>query len=182
MIARRKKITILAVISVVIASFVGLQINEIIAEPTVTKDYIFAENVKIIAVFEFEDGSEVTLAQTFEQKRGFNIKNKPVFELVKIVGDTPLLYSIADETQKFRQTTFLRFPAALEFDVEILLANEGAILRSFAYKECSVVNYKVGTESDMEEGYISRSMGFAVVDKFTFQCDSYEPLDPSSKP
>ena len=43
MIARRKKITILAVISVVIASFVGLQINEIIAEPTGTKNYTFAE-------------------------------------------------------------------------------------------------------------------------------------------
>ncbi|KAG2476742.1 MAG: conserved exported protein of unknown function [Nitrosopumilales archaeon] len=182
MIARRKKITILAVISVVIASFVGLQINEIIAEPTGTKNFTYAENVKIIVVFEFKDGSEVTEAQTFEQKRGFNIKNKPVFELVKIVGNTPLLYAITDETQQYRKTTFSRFPTELEFDVEILLANEGEILRSFAYKECSVVKYKVYTESDMEEGYVSTSMGFALVDEFTFQCDSIEPLIPSSEP
>jgi len=182
MITRRKKITILAVISVIIVSFVGLQINEIIAEPTGTKNYTFAENVKIIVVFEFEDGAELTQAQTFEQRRGFNINNKPVFELVKVVGNTPLLYAIADETQKYRKTTYSQFPASLEFDVKILLANEGEILRSFAYKDCYVARYKVVTESDREEGYISKSMGFAVLDEFTFQCDSYEPLNPSLKP
>jgi len=178
MIARRKKITILAVISVIIVSFVGLQINEIIAEPTGTENYTFAENVKITAVFEFKDGAEVTQAQTFEQKRGFNINNKPVFKLVKIIGNTPLLYALTDETQQYRDSVYTTFPAHMEFDVKILLANDGEVLRSFAYKECNVAKYKVVTESDKEEGYISKSMGFAVVDEFTFQCESYKPLIP----
>ncbi len=85
---------------------------------------------------------------------------------------------MADETQQYRDNVYTAFPASLEFDVKILLANDGEVLRSFAYKECNVAKYKVVTESDREEGYISKSMGFAVVDEFTFQCDSYEPLNP----
>jgi len=178
MMTRRKKITILAVISVIIVSFVGFQINEIIAEPTGTKNYTFAENVKITAVFEFKSGSEITQIQTFEQKRGFNINNKPVFKLVKVIGNTPLLYAVTDATQQYRGSVYSQFPAHLEFDVKILLANEGEILRSFEYEQCKVAKYKVGTESDKEEGYISGSMGFAVVDEFTFQCKSHNALNP----
>ena len=174
----RKKITIFVLISVIAVSFIGLQLNEIIAETTGTEDYTFAENVKITVVFDFRDGTEVTEAQTFEQKRGFNINNDPVFELVKVIGNTPLLYSIVDETQKHRDTPYYTFPDTLEFNVKILLANDGEVLRSFAYEECRVVKYKVGTESDKEEGYISKSLGFAVVDEFTFQCDSYESSYP----
>ena len=178
MITRRKKITILAVISVIIVSFAGLQINEIIAEPTGTKKYTFAENVKITAVFEFKDGVEITQAQTFEQKRGFNINNKPVFKLVKVIGNTPLLYAVTDATQQHRDIIASQFPTRLEFDVEILLANEGEILRSFAYQQCRVAKYNVNTESDKEEGYVSKSEGFAVVDEFTFQCKSHNAMNP----
>jgi len=178
MIARRKKITILAVISVIIVSFVGFQINEIIAETTGTKNYTFAENVKITAVFEFKDGAEIIQAQTFEQKRGFNINNKPVFELVKVIGNTPLLYAVTDATQQYRETVTKQFPERLKFDVKILLANEGEILRSFVYKDCKVAKYKINTESDKEEGYISKWLGFAVVDEFTFQCKSHVAVNP----
>ncbi len=178
MITRRKKITILAVISVIIVSFVGFQINEIIAEPTGTENYTFAENVKITAVFEFKDGSEITQAQTFEQKKGFNINNKPIFKLVKVIGNTPLLYAVTDATQQYRDTVTKSFPPRLEFDVKILLANEGEILRAFEYKLCKVAKYNVDTESDKEEGYISKWLGFAVVDEFTFQCKSHVAVNP----
>lgn len=178
MMTRRKKITILAVISVIIVSFVGLQINEIIAEPTGTENYTFAENVKITAVFEFKDGVEITQAQTFQQIRGFNINNKPVFELVKVIGNTPLLYAVTDATQQYREIITSQFPARLEFDVKVLLADEGEILRSFTYKQCRVAKYNVNTESDKEEGYVSKSEGFAVVDVFTFQCKSHNALNP----
>jgi len=178
MVFHRKKITIFVLIFVVFVSYVGLQLNEIIAETTITEDYTFAENVKITAIFEFKEKTEVTEVQTFNQKRGFNINNDPVFELVKVIGNTPLLYSVVDETQKYRDTPYSIIPSNLEFDVQILLANNAQILRSFAYEECYVVKYKVDTESDKEEGYISKSLGFAVVDEFTFQCDSYEASYP----
>jgi len=181
MISSRKKITILVLISVTAVSFVGLQFNEIIAETIGITNYTFAENVKITAVFEFKVGTEVTEAQIFVQRRGFNIDSKPVFKLVKVIGNTPLLYSVTDETQKYRKAAYLTFPTHLEFDVKILLASDGEVLRSFAYEDCKVVKYKVDTESDKEEGYISKSMGFAVVDEFTFRCDSYEPLNPQLK-
>jgi len=178
MITLRKKITILAVISIITVSFVGLQINEIIAEPTGTENYTFAENVKITAVFEFKDGDEVTQAQTFQQTRGFNINNKPVFKLEKVIGNTPLLYAVTDATQQYRETVGKQFPPRLEFDVKVLLANEGEILRSFEYTQCKVANYKVFTEYDKEEGYVSTSEGFAIVDVFTFQCKTHIAVNP----
>jgi len=156
MISHRKKITIFVLISVVFVTYVGLQLNEIIAQTTGTENYTFAENVKITAVFKFGEKTEVTQVQTFKQKRGFNINNDPVFELVKVIGNTPLLYSFVDETQKYRNSPYTQLPSDLEFDVEILLANDGEILRSFAYEACHVVNYKVDTESDKEEGYFSK--------------------------
>ena len=110
MISHRKKITILVLVSIIAVSFIGLQFNEIIAETTGITNYTFAENVKITVVFEFKDGTEITEAQTFEQKRGFNIDNKPTFKLVKVLGNTPLLYAMADETKKHRDSPYTQFP------------------------------------------------------------------------
>ncbi|GKS66847.1 hypothetical protein YTPLAS73_03940 [Nitrosarchaeum sp.] len=189
-------ITTLSVIAVfAITSFTGLDIADIDAATVAVQPekFVFVEKISTTAIFSFRDGTEIIPVQQFSQTGGFGIatldatsrsKNSandvsgrkvPSFTMEKIVGGTPLLYHAADEAQKYALNFGFEHPYRL-FEVEVLVAQGGDVLRSFKYKDCQVVNYALITRADNEEGYTGK--GFAHVDQFSFECSGYTPMNP----
>ena len=173
------KTTIVAVsiiATLALASMAGFQLNEIVAEETSEKKgYTFAENTKITAVFSFDKGTEISDFEVYEQKSGFDLTKTPVFVLERIVGNTPLLHKVSDMEHKYFTSTFEH--AYNDFDVTILLAQEGNVIRQYDYTSCDVTDNIVKTLHDKEEGW-NTSKGFAVIDKYEFTCNGYTPYSP----
>jgi len=159
-----------------LASMAGFQLNEIVAEETSEKKgYTFAENTKITAVFSFDGGTEIADFEVFEQESGFDLKQSAVFELERIVGNTPMLHQVSDMAHKYSRSTFDH--QYNDFDVTILLAQEGNVIRQYDYVSCDITNNIVKTLHDKEEGW-NTSKGFAVIDKYEFTCNGYTPYSP----
>ena len=159
-----------------LASIAGFQLNEIVAEETSEKKgYTFAENTKITAVFSFDGGTEISDFEVFEQESGFDLTQSAVFELERIVGNTPMLHEVSDMAHKYSRSTFDH--AYKDFDVTILLAQEGNVIRQYDYTSCDVTDNVVKTLHDKEEGW-NTSKGFAVIDKYEFTCNGYTPYSP----
>jgi hypothetical protein len=168
-------IVLSAAVILSIVSITGFQFTEIIAEETEEKDYKFAEDVTITALFEFKDGSELHQFEVFDQKSGFQARDTFVFELQKIVGETPLLHKAADFSYKYRNSPGEQKTDNV-FDAKIVLSQGGEQKRVFEYSRCFVNDYTVETLFDKEEGWHGK--GFAVVDEFEIQCMRYDPFNP----
>jgi hypothetical protein len=55
----------------------------------------------------------------------------------------------------------------------------GEPVRVLQYDRCNIVNYKVDTRTDNEEGYTTGGKtGFAVTDTFTIGCGGYHAENP----
>jgi len=137
--------------------------------------YKFAEDVSVTGEFSFFKGDAVYEFQSFSQKSGFKSRESYVFNLGKIVGDTPFLHHAADLSYEFRNS-----PALLEdfasFDVKIILAQDSEHKRAFSYSDCIVSDSHVQTAFDLEEGWFNKH--FSVIDNFEIQCDAISPLNP----
>ncbi|MBA4717732.1 MAG: hypothetical protein HRO68_00910 [Nitrosopumilus sp.] len=104
------------------------------------------------------------------------MSEKPTFKLEGIMDfDKPHLYEAADITSK-RGVYNLGYNYA-QFDVDVYLHKNGETLRHFKYFDCSVLDYKVITLFDKEEGWTT-SKGFATIDEFEFECNGYSPGNP----
>lgn len=162
-----------------IATITGFQVSGITAQEVQKNPYKTAEDIRTTLVFKFREGTELVPVQVFMQKSGFGgntaFRNNPVFEIQKVPGDTPYLYEAADESQKYRGRGGFEYQYKF-FDVEVLLAKGGNVIRQFNYQDCTVVNYRVDTLSDKEEAYFGK--GFAIIDQFEFECSGYKPNNP----
>lgn len=162
-----------------IAAITGFQVLGITAQEVQKNPYKTAEDIRTTLVFKFREGTELVPVQVFMQKSGFGgstaFRDNPVFEIQKVPGDTPYLYEAADKSQKYRGRGGFEYQYKF-FDVEVLLAKGGNVIRQFNYQDCTVVNYKVDTLSDKEEAYFGK--GFAIIDQFKFECSGYKPNNP----
>ncbi len=181
-----KTITLVAlsvVATLSISTIMGFQVSDITAQKTEKNPYKTAEDLRTTMVFKFREGTELVPVQTFIQKSGFGgdfgssaFRDTPTFEIQKVPGNTPYLYEAADESQKYRgRNVGVEYPYKF-FDVEIMLAKGGKVIRQFNYQDCTVVSYKVDTLSDKEEAYFGK--GFAIIDQFEFECNGYKPDNP----
>jgi len=160
-----------------ILSTTGFSINEIIAEELAEdKGYNFAEDTLITGIFEFNKGTEISRFEVFTQKSGFQGREAYVFELQKIVGSTPLLHEAVDASYFFRNSPSDQQDDT-EFGVKIVISQGSEQKRAFEYTRCIINDYAVVTKTDNEEGW-TQGKGFAVTDKFEFQCMTYQPLNP----
>ena len=149
--------------------------------------YVFAEGVYPQATFTFREAVVTYDFQAFTQtnslfdtrSNGVAISTSPEFILERIVGDTPYLHRAVDETwENGGRTTPKEYPYR-QFDVTVDFIQAGESVRTFAYGDCSVTNYKVRTEYDKEEGYATGGRtGFAVIETYTFICTGFEPTAP----
>ncbi len=169
--------TLIVTASLAIFSFEGYSLNEIIAEEAgEDKGYKFAEDTLITGIFEFNGGSEISRFEVFTQKSGFQGREAYVFEMEKIVGDTPYLHKAADLSFFYRNSPGDQ-QSNTEFDVKIVISQGSEQKRAFQYSDCYVNDYSVVTLFDKEEGWHGK--GFAVVDKFEFQCQVMDLINPA---
>jgi hypothetical protein len=171
-----------------IALTVGLSQTETITAQTApaalgNNVYVFAEGVIPQATFQFSDATVTYNFQLFSQTQGFGNNGRgtsPEFTLTRIVGDTPYLYAAVDETQQFGVDSQSRGGKYSDFSITVDLVQAGEPVRTLQYDRCNIVNYKVDTRADNEEGYTTGGKtGFAVTDTFTFGCGGYVPLNPA---
>ena len=172
--------TLIVTVGFTILSINENSLSEIIAEEAgEDKGYNFAEDTIITGIFYFHDGPEISRFEVFRQISGFNAREPFVFELDKIVGSTPLLHKAADLSFFYRNSPADRQGGLTEFDVKIVISQGSEQKRAFKYTGCFVSDNSVLTRTDNEEGWtLVRNSGFAVVDKFEFQCQELDPLNP----
>ena len=151
--------------------------TDIIAQEISENKYILADDVTVTAIFHLYEGIEISEFQVFDQIEGFDKPNEtPLFRLERIVGETPLLHHIADQTYK-KKGIGLDFDGKY-FDVEVIVSQNGKPLRLFEYKRCEVSDYAVDTGVDVAEAWTT-AQGFSVRDVFEFVCQGYAPISPT---
>lgn len=155
------------------------------AVPQGNNVYVFAEGVNPRATFTFNEGAETEDFQSFTQTTGTTGTNgrgtAPEFTLVKVPGNTPLLYKASDEILKKGGNSNIDSQFN-RFSVRVDLNQAGQSVRSFDYERCEVTSYKVYTDYDKEEGYVTGGKtGFAVQDEFKILCAGMTPIDPTTQ-
>lgn len=200
---KTQHLTLLAVsiTAILVVGSIGLEYIQITAEEKGPK-FEMADGVTVTGIFTFRDGVEIIDIQTFNQKGGFaqqsvsakgddgndstvdgtstfTKRSAPAFQIEKIPGSSPHLYEAADESWFYGGRTIPVEYNYKFFDVDIIIARGGEILRTFDYKKCTVLNYTIETFSDKEEAYFGK--GFAVIDRFDVECDGYKPQNTELK-
>jgi len=181
---KTQHLTLLAVsiTAILVVGSIGLQYIQITAEEKTTK-FTMADGISVTGIFTFRDGTEIIDIQTFNQEGGFavqdsdafngSVRESPVFHIEKTPGGSPLLYQAADEAWFYGGRAIPQDYDYKYFDVDIIIARGGDVLRTFDYNRCTVSAYAIETYSDKEEAYMGK--GFAVVDILEVQCDGYVP-------
>jgi hypothetical protein len=167
-----------SILVVSLATMFGITQQQISAEETDEKQYVRGNDVEIYTVFNFRNTVEESGSfQIFEQLSGFDRANESaVFKLEGAVNyDRIYLYEAAD-------MTFVRGISNIQHDygkfgVDVYLQKDGVTFRQFEYSDCNMVDYRVSTKSDKEEGWTT-SKGFTTIDEFEFQCNGYKPNNP----
>lgn len=156
-------------------SFAGFAITQITAEESESQ-YNFAEGTTVSAVFYYPTGqTEVIPFEVFEQERGFNLNDDSMFKLEKVVGYTPLLHHMADESMKITRSGE-KFNSVF-LDVDIQISRDGKTIRNMDYNRCLITDYKITTKHDDDDGWHATE-GFSLVDELEFTCDGYQPSSP----
>ena len=175
------KISSIVAVSVIatlaVASIMGFQLTEIIAEEVNAPEYLTAEGVTITGIFKFnDDGEELVPLQVFTQSKGFQRSQPFIFTVQKVVGNTPLLHKNADEAFFYRNSEIQKQDVN-SFDADIILATGPHAKRTISYLDCFVDDYRVTTLRDNEEGYFNK--GFAIVEDYVLECKNMELHNPA---
>ena len=174
----QKKLIFASILIVSLVTLSGIVQPQIFAEETDEKQYTKANDVAIHTVFSFREGVEESDGfQVFKQMAGFDRNSEsPTFKLEGVIDfDRPYLYEAVDMAF-YRGISDTQHNYA-HFDVDVYLHKDGETLRHFKYSECNVLDYKVITLFDKEEGWTT-SKGFAIIDEFEFECAGYKPNNP----
>lgn len=153
------------VATLAIASVTGFQLGE--AENN-DKGYTFGEDVKVTAKFKFPDGSEIAQFEVFNQIQGFDKQGKGIFEVRKVAGsDTPML----NHYTEIHRAGYFQNLLEKSFDVDVMVAQGGDVIKKFDYDTCKVSDNTIATEYDKEEGWMGK--GFVHVETFEITCNKY---------
>jgi len=175
----QKKVILASVMTVSLALLIGMaQGTQILAEEADEKKYTSANDVAIHTVFTFREAVEESDGfQVYKQMAGYERQTEsPTFKLEGVLdSDRVYLYEAADMT--YLRGVIDSQHQYGQFDVDIYLHKEGMTLRHFKYNDCRVIDYKVTTLFDKEEGWTT-SKGFAIIDEFEFECNGYHPNNP----
>jgi hypothetical protein len=146
--------------------------------PMVSRGDTFAD-LQIRAIFHFSQGTSIidSFHVFIQHPGGYDFSGTNSFQLTGgVTTDKMMLYHVADNAHHERH----RSGASLytDFDVEILLMNEGTTIRHFSYTDCDVDDYNITTLFDNEETFSKNELKFVVADVFEFLCEEYHPHCP----
>lgn len=172
-----KSVVVIGLLGILaVATMLGFQLTEIIAQEIHSPEYLTAEGVAITGNFKFREGEELVPIQVFTQTKGFQRTDPFIFTIQKVVGNTTFLHMHADEAFLFRNSEVQKQDWN-PFDVDIIISDRGDLKRVFTYTKCFVDDYNVTTLRDNEEGYFNK--GFAVVENYVLECRTMQIHNPS---
>ena len=164
-------VAILAIISIT-----GL--NNAFAEES--SGYKMADDISAIFTFTFKDGVEIHEFPVFNMEDDFVANfGSPSFSVEGVVEDAPHLHKALDEAFKYKQNSSYEWSYQL-FEVDIDFIKNGEAIRTLSYHDCYVDDYRVKTQTDAYESYLSSSSGFAIVDDIDFTCGGLNPINEVS--
>lgn len=143
---------------------------------TVPLDYTFVEDVRTIATFNFDSGSERIEFHSFELNSGYaEGKNAgPSFSVERVLDYFPLL---GKEIDTARQISAVHTSYNSDFDVNVEFTNSEKILRNLDFADCRVTDSEIVTQFDKEEGFTGKS-GFVLVQQVGFSCAGLNSDNP----
>ena len=139
-------------------------------------DYTFANNVKTFVTFDFDRGIEKIEFPYFEITSGFAESADSVsaqFSVEGIIAEYPLLFDAIDNARVLSGTTYA---SNTDFDALVEFVQDGEVLRSLDYRDCTIDSAQITTLVDKEEGFTGKS-GFALVNDIDFQCAGLTPIN-----
>ena len=142
-------------------------------EPTPVA-YNMGHGPNVSVIFDFESGTEEISFTEFYQGN-LAARANPTVQLVKVLGGTPLLYQVADDTRETGAKSTGVSTLIELFDVKVLLSYGDTVVRSFDYSKCRITDYVIKTEHDADESFYK---GFALTDEFYLECEGYHPNNP----
>ncbi|MFM8658951.1 MAG: hypothetical protein ACKOCQ_03345 [Candidatus Nitrosotenuis sp.] len=126
----------------------------------------------------FNRARQTTSSGAGDETEGFTVasQTKPSFVLEGLVTQKhKMLYDMVDTVWEMRDTAYSMKYSQNDFYVALI--EDGTPIRAFKYQNCKVTDYKVDTLYDGVFTYTPvGGSGRAFVDKFTFECDGYQPL------
>lgn len=139
-------------------------------------DYKYANDVKTFVTFDFDTGIEKIEFPYFEITSGFGEDDDAVkaeFSVEAIFTEYPLLFKAIDNARVLSGTTY---SSNTDFDALVEFVQDGEVLRSLDYRDCTVESAKITTQLDKEEGFTGKS-GFAIVNDLDFECSGLSPIN-----
>ena len=141
-------------------------------------EYGFADNIRTIVMFEFDNGIEQIQFPIFRTLSGFAEDDGPSFHVEGVVNQYPLLSSAIDNARDNRN-----LPIGTNTDFRAIAAflqetpDGDKFLRGIYYEDCNVVGSDITTYYDNEEPYATVG-GFAINHSIDFDCAGMIPLNP----
>ena len=172
----QNKIILTSILVISLATLAGIAQPLVFAEEQHESQYTQANQVELYTEFTFREAVEKSYGfQVYNQISGFGGESHPSFKLEgHVSADKLYLYEAVDSTHSVGSDHFSKYG---QFDVDIYLQQGESVFRHFNYVDCKVIDYKVTTLFDKEEGW-NTSKGFAVIDEFTFECAGFHPYSP----
>ena len=137
--------------------------------------YDMGHGPNVSVIFDLESGIEEISFTEFYQGN-LAARANPTVQLVKVLGGTPLLYDVADDTRETGAKFTGVSPLVELFDAKILLSYGDNVVRGFDYSKCRIVDYVIKTEHDADESFYK---GFALTNEFYLECEGYHPFNPT---
>ena len=147
--------------------------------PMVSRGDTFAD-LQIRAIFHFSQGTSIidSFHIFLQHPGGYDFSGTNSFQLTGgVTPDKMMLYNVADNSHHKRHHD-VAAKAFRDFDVEVMLMNEGTTYRHFSYTDCNVDDYNITTLFDNEETFSKNELKFVVADVFEFVCEDYHPHCP----
>ncbi|MDX1595549.1 MAG: hypothetical protein R3327_01265, partial [Nitrosopumilaceae archaeon] len=164
-----KNIAALSVISV-LAMSVGLT-NAFADE----NEYKMVGDIVPVLTFTFRDGVETHTFPVFDMEENLVANQGTTFTVEGVIGKAPLLHKALDKAYDNRLVSANGYEYPMKyFDVDVDFVKNGDSVKTLDYNNCRVQNYKVETlDSNDYESYF-KEVGFAIVDKITFECSGVD--------
>ncbi len=134
----------------------------------------FANEVSTSVTFAFDDGAEKIEFPVFNLISAYEENpNTPEFSVEGILDYYPLLYRAIDNSRNVSGTGTV---SNLDFDALVEFNNGKDLLRGFEFKDCTISDAKIATQTDKEEGFTGKS-AFVLVHQLSFTCSGLDPIN-----
>ena len=138
--------------------------------------FTFAENVRTLITFEFDEGIEVIEFPYFQTNDGFEESTRNVRPGFSVEGILQKHLLLDKAIEKSRSNSGITYGVNVDFESTVEFKKDDTVLRTIEYRDCRVSADKITTQDDLEEGFTGKS-GFAYVEQVDFECIGLDTIE-----